>query len=383
MSWKVPLFDLSIGEEESQAVSKVIESKWISMGEVTKEFEREFSKRHDARHGIAICNCTAALHLALKALGIDRGDEVICPSLTFAATGNSILYVGARPVFSEITSADDLTISTEDVENRITGKTKAIVVVHYGGWPCEMDRILDIARKYDLRVIEDAAHSPFAEYDGKKVGTIGDVGCFSFFSNKNMTTSEGGMVITNDDVLSEKIRLMRSHGMTAISFDRFKGHASSYDVVELGYNYRIDDIRSSMGLVQFRKLKSFNEERRRLTNLYLERLLGLDEIIVPFRHLMEDNPSRLSSFHIFPVLVNTNKTERHAIREKLAEKGVQTSVHYQPIHLFKIYRERFGYKKGYLPLTEWVASHEITLPLFPGMTDEDVSYVSESLKQSI
>lgn len=382
MNWEVPFFDLSMGEEESEAVSKVITSKWISMGEVTNEFEGEFCNRLGAGHGIAVCNCTAALHLALRALGIGEGDEVICPSLTFVATANAILYVGARPVFAEVTLADDLTISTEDVENKITGRTKAIIVVHYGGWPCDMDRILGIARRHDLKVIEDAAHAPLAEYKGKKVGTLGDIACFSFFSNKNMTTSEGGMVITDDDVLSERIRLMRSHGMTAISFDRFKGHASSYDVVELGYNYRIDDIRSSIGLVQLRKLKAFNEKRRMLSSLYVERLGDIDEIMIPFRQFMA-NGGRVSSFHIFPILIAADRSKRDTVREQLTAKGVQTSIHYRPVHLFEIYRDRFGYKRGDLPLTEWVAEHELTLPLYPGMSEEDVSYVSKSLKQSL
>lgn len=380
MNWRVPFFDLSVGEEESEAVREVIDSKWISMGEITEEFEREFSKRHDVKHAIAVCNGTAALHLALRALGIGKGDEVICPSLSFVATANCILYVEARPVFADLISADDLTISPQDVESKITDKTKVIIVVHYGGWACDMDRILDIAGKRGLAVIEDATHAPLAEYKGKKAGTFGDVGCFSFFSNKNMATAEGGMVISNDDMLSEKIRLMRSHGMTAVSLDRFKGHASLYDVVELGYNYRIDDIRSSIGLVQLRKLKAFNEKRRMLTSLYVKELGDLDEIRIPFRRLMANGTERLSSFHIFPILINAHGLKRDAVREQLAARGVQTSIHYRPIHLFGIYRERFGYKGKDLPLTEWVADHELTLPLYPGMTEEDVSYVTNSLK---
>jgi dTDP-4-amino-4,6-dideoxygalactose transaminase len=379
LPWKVPLFDLSIGEEEVQAVQNVLRSKWISMGSVTKEFEDEFTKRHGVRHAIAVTNCTAALHLALKALGIGEGDEVICPSLTFVATANSILYAGAKPVFAEVISREDLTVSPEDIERKITDKTKAIIVVHYGGYPCEMDKIVDIANKYNLKIIEDCAHSPLAEYKGKKVGAWGDIGCFSFFSNKNMTTAEGGIITTNDDDIAEKVILMRSHGMTALSFDKFKGHAVGYDVVELGYNYRIDDIRSSIGIVQLNKLESFNARRRELIKLYIESLLGIEEIIVPFRHLT-DARDILSSFHIFPILVNTSKIKQGFVREELGKKGIQTSVHYQPVHLFKIYRERFGYRKGYLPLTEWTADHEITLPLYPSMGEREVLYVVESLK---
>ena len=383
MTWRIPLFDLSVDEDEVQAVARVLRSKWISMGDLTRQFETQFAQMHDAKHAIAVCNGTAALHLALKVLGIKEGDEVICPSLTFVATANAILYVGARPVFAEITSKYDLTISCDDIEEKVTEKTKALVVVHYGGWPCEMERILEIVKKHGLTVIEDAAHAPLAQYRNTKVGTLGDVGCFSFFSNKNMTTAEGGMMTTNNDEIAERLRLMRSHGMTAISFDRFAGHASSYDVIDLGFNYRLDDIRSSIGLTQLKKVASFNKAREELTKLYRDKLRDAKELIVPFGDHMEAGSERLSSFHIFPVLISANRLKRDTVKERLAAKGVQTSVHYQPVHLFRIYRERFGCKRGDLPLTEWVADHEITLPLYPGMTEDDVTYVTDSLKECL
>lgn len=377
--WRVPLFDLSIGEEEIKAVEAVLRSKWISMGSITQEFENEFAKRHGVKHAIAVTNCTAALHLALKALGIREGDEVICPSLTFVATANSILYVGGKPVFAEIISRNDLTVSPEDIEAKITERTKAIVVVHYGGYPCKMDLILEIAGKYNLKIVEDCAHAPLAEYKEKKVGAWGDIGCFSFFSNKNITTAEGGIITTNDDEIAEKVRLMRSHGMTALSFDKFRGHASGYDVVELGYNYRIDDIRSSMGIVQLKKLDAFNRRRKELTKLYIENLSDINGIVVPFKNLSEDG-DLVSSYHVFPILVSRDDLKRDFIRQELGKKGIQTSVHYQPVHLFSIYRSRFGYEKGDLGLTEWVSEHEVTLPLYPSMKEEDVFYVVGCLK---
>jgi len=383
MSWKVPLFDLSIGEEEVQAVSEVLRSRWISMGDVTRQFETEFAQKHGSKHAIAVCNCTAALHLALRAIGIKEGDEVICPSLTFVATANPILYVGASPVFAEVTSRGDLTISCKDIEEKITEKTRALVVVHYGGWPCDMERIMQIAKSHGLGVIEDAAHASFAEYGKTKVGNFGDVGCFSFFSNKNMTTAEGGMLTTNDDEIAERLCLMRSHGMTATSIDRFEGHAANYDVVDLGFNYRLDDIRSSIGLVQLKKIVSFNRTRKRLTELYLSKLRDIDGVIIPFRDLMENGSERLSSFHIFPVLITANELKRDTVREQLTAKGVQTSIHYQPVHLFRIYRERLGYKRGDLPLTEWVADHQLTLPLYPRMSKEDLTYVTDSLTECL
>jgi len=379
MPWKVPLFDLSIDEEEVQAVQSVLRSKWISMGNITKEFENEFAKRHGVKHAIAVTNCTAALHLALKALEIKEGEEVICPSLTFVATANSILYAGAKPIFAGVTSCEDLTVSPQDIERRITDKTKAIIVVHYGGYPCEMDKIVAIANKYGLKVVEDCAHAPLAEYKGKKVGNWGDIGCFSFFSNKNMTTAEGGIITTNDDDIAEKVRLMRSHGMTALSFDRYKGHAVGYDVVELGYNYRIDDIRSSIGIVQLNKLESFNARREELTEHYIENLLDVEEIIIPFKHFVGAN-DRIASFHIFPILVNAPGIKRDSVRGELGKKGIQTSVHYPPVHLFKIYKGRFGYNEGDLILTEWIANHEVTLPLYPSMKKSEVSYVVKNLK---
>ena len=198
-----------------------------------------------------------------------------------------------------------------------------------------------------------------------------------------MTTAEGGMITTNNDEIAERLRLMRSHGMTAISFDRFAGHASTYDVIDLGFNYRLDDIRSSIGLTQLKKVASFNKAREELTKLYRNKLRDAKELIVPFSDCMEAGSKRFSSFHIFPVLIDTNGSTRDMIREGLAEKGIQTSVHYQPVHLFRIYRERFAYKPGDLPLTEWVANHEITLPLYPGMTEADITYVTDSVKECL
>lgn len=402
MDWKVPLFDLNTGKEEIEAITQVIRSKWISMGQVTKEFEKEFAQKHGAKHGIAICNCTAALHLALKALGIGKGDEVICPSLTFVATANSILYTGAIPVFADIEDTDNLTISPYDIESKINEKTKAVLVVHYAGFPCDMDRIMELARKHNLFVVEDAAHAPGAEYRSKlkateevpvsqelrvigwptnpinpkiavKIGTIGDIGCFSFFSNKNMTTGEGGMIVTNNDDFASKIRIMRSHGMTSLTWDRYKGHSFSYDVVELGFNYRMDEMRAALGLVQLKKLNNNNERRRQLSRLYREKLSDVEEISVPFSKY-----NGTPSYHIFPILLS-EKIDRKDFIQYLRKKGVQTSIHYPPIHLFSYYKRLFDVNN--LPQTEYVGRREVTLPLFPKMKEEDVDYIIETIKR--
>ena len=206
MEWKVPLSDIDFGREEIETVVKVLESKWLTMGEVTQRFEAAFAEYLGVKHAFAVSNCTAALHIAYRVLGIEAGDEVICPSLTFVATANPIIYAGGTPVFADLSGIHDLNISPESITKRITEKTKAITVMHYGGYPCHMDTILNIANKHKLYVIEDDAHAPGAEYKGKKAGTIGDIGCFSFFSNKNMVTGEGGMVVTNNDDLADKIQ---------------------------------------------------------------------------------------------------------------------------------------------------------------------------------
>ncbi len=249
MDWRIPLADMDFGSEEEQAVQKVVRSRWLSMGEETQNFEQEFAAFIGAKHAIAVTNATAALHLACVAVGLKPKDEVIVPSLTFIATANAVRYTGAIPVFADIESADWLTVSPASIKRCVTDKTRAILVMHYAGYPCDIPAIMEIARKHGLAIIEDFAHAIGSQLDGRTLGTWGQIGCFSFFSNKNMTTGEGGMLTTDDDALADRLRILRSHGMTSLSWDRHKGHAWSYDVVDLGYNYRIDEIRSALGRV--------------------------------------------------------------------------------------------------------------------------------------
>ncbi len=370
--WKVPLFDTSFDEREIEAVQNVIRSGWLTMGEVTQEFESRFAEFLGVKHAIAVCNGTAALHLANMALGIGPGDEVICPSLTFVAGANSVSYTGARPVFADIDSENNLCISPQDIEKKITQKTRAIQVMHYAGYPCDMGQIRQIAKTHKLYIIEDCAHAPGAKYSGKYCGTIGDIGCFSFFSNKNMTTGEGGLVTTNDDKIAEKIRLMRSHGMTTLTWDRARGHAFSYDVVEAGFNYRIDEIRSAIGLVQMEKLQDNNTSRKELVRLYRERLGRMRGIEIPFA-----NTFGVSSYHILPALLKTN-INRHDFMGYLKDHGIQTSIHYPPIHRFDYYRRIFG-NNNMLSVTEEIAKREVTLPLYPSMKSDDVNYVVDKI----
>ena len=369
MEWRVPLSDLDYGPEEEEAALDVIRRRWLTMGAVTQEFEAAFAELTGARYALAVSNATEALHLACLALGIGRGDEVIVPSLTFVATANAVLYANAEVRFADIIGPHDLNISPEDIERQITSRTKAIMVMHYGGYPCRMPEILEIARQHGLAVIEDAAHAPGASLDGQALGTWGDVGCFSFFSNKNLATGEGGMVVTNRAEIAEKIKLLRSHGMTTLTWDRHRGHASSYDVVDLGYNYRIDEIRSALGLAQLSKLQKNNARRCALTERYWRGLAGApyDGMELPFAGSRGD-----SSHHILPVLL-PERADRQAFMDSMRASGVQTSIHYPPIHQFSYYRGR--YPGVSVPVTERLAAREVTLPLYPTMSDEQVDTV--------
>lgn len=369
MEWKISLSDIDLDEEEIYEINKVLRSKWLSMGQVTQRFEDEFAKYLGVKYAFAVANGTAALHIAHIVLGLGLGDEVIVPSLTFVATANAALYLGATPVFADITSLQDFNISPDDIRRKISSKTKAITLVHYGGYTCDVDAIMDIARTYGLKVIEDAAHAPGAEYKGKKLGTIGDIGCFSFFANKNLVTGEGGMIVTDDDSLADRIRMVRSHGMTTLTWDRHQGHAYSYDVVKLGYNYRINEIASALGLVQLKKLDRNNGRRAKVTEQYIEGLKNIPWISIPFQ-----NSNEKSSYHIFPILLSED-IKRNEFIERLKEKGIQTSIHYPPIHLFTYYKERFGYKEEMLPKTEYAGKHEVTLPLHPKISEEEFEYV--------
>lgn len=371
----IPLFSLDYDESEQKAVQDVLNSKWLTMGNVTKDFEATFSNYININSAIAVSNCTAGLHLAYLSLGIGPENEVICPSLTFVATVNSIIYAGGTPVFADVQSLDDWTISPEDIEKKITDRTKAIVVVHYAGFNCKMEEIIDIAKRHDLKVIEDCAHSSGSTYKGKHLGTLGDVSCFSFFSNKNLAIGEGGMVCTNNPEIAKKIKLLRSHGMTSLTLDRLEGHSFSYDVISPGYNYRIDEIRSALGLVQLSKLEYNNKKRRKIAQYFRNSISEIKGISMPF-----NNHEGIPNFHIFPILLDKD-INRQSYMTYLREKGIQTSIHYPPVHSFSYYQNDLKYSAVRLPITEDIGKREVTLPMYPSLSENEVDYIVHAIKK--
>ncbi len=379
--WRVPLAEVSLGPEEVEAVCRVVRSGWLSMGPRVQEFEQRFAAFLGSRHALAVASGTAALHLACLALGLKAGDEVLCPSLTFVASVNAILYTGARPVFVDIAGPHDLNLSVADAARKLSPRTRAILAVHYGGYACDLEAVRALAAGHGLKVIEDCAHAPGALYPTpagpRRVGTGGSAGCFSFFANKNLTTGEGGMVVTDDDELAERLRLLRSHGMTTLTWDRHRGHSFSYDVVTPGFNYRLDEMRAALGLVQLARLEEANARRRQHTRRYREKLRELPPVQLSFL----DADLTASACHLFPILLPAGEN-RLAFLEFLRERGIQSSIHYPPVHTFSAYRRLWPPGHDHrLPQTEAVAAREVTLPLFPGLTASQLELVTGAVQE--
>ena len=366
--WNVPLFDLLVDDEILGAANDAVSSGWWSMGPRVEEFEQAFASYAGCAHAIAVANGTAAIHLTLLATGCGPGDEVVLPSLTFVAAANVVGHTGAHPVLCDIRGETDLNLDPEDVEAAIGPSTKAILVLHYGGYCCDIEAILDIAARHKLLVIEDAAHAPGAFWRGRMCGTFGLAGCFSFFSNKNLPVGEGGMIVTDDDDLAARLRLLRSHGMTSLTWARHQGHAHSYDVVARGFNYRLDEMRAAIGLVQLGRLDDANAARARIADRYRHELDGIDGIRVPFH----GDDANTTSAHHLAVLVLPQKGMQAPLREYLKGQGIQTSIHYPPIHRFSEYSRQ---SERSLPVTDDVSDRLITLPLYPQMTDDQVALV--------
>jgi dTDP-4-amino-4,6-dideoxygalactose transaminase len=357
-AWQVPLADVVVPEDDVAAVAEVYRSGWLSMGPRTADFERALADYTGARHALATANGTAALHLICLAAGVRAGDDVVVPSLTFVASVNAIAYTGATPVFADIAALGTPWPDVAAVEAAITPRTRAIMAVAYGGHPGEIAALRELAAARGLTLLEDAAHAIGMRHEGRHVGTFGAAGAFSFFSNKNLVVGEGGAVVTDDDALAERMKLLRSHGMTTLTWDRHRGHAAGYDVVALGFNYRIDEPRAALAIARLARLDGETARRRELDARYRERLpAGV-------------TPTAPPAHHIFTALVD----ERDRVRAALHERGVQTSLHYPPAHRFSIYA---GGPE--LPLTDAYAARAITLPLFATMTDAQQDLVIDAL----
>jgi dTDP-4-amino-4,6-dideoxygalactose transaminase len=378
--WKVPLFALNYDDRELKAATDVIQSEWITMGEKTREFEDAFSEfLGNGSFCAAVANGTASLYMALLAAGVGSGDEVVIPSLTFVADLNVVRFVGATPVLVDCKSYDDWNISPAGIAAAITDRTKAVLIVHYAGYACDMNAVIsaikESAKGRHIPLIEDAAHAPGADYHGRKCGTIGDIGSFSFFSNKNLSIGEGGMVTTLSEEMNVKIRNLRSHGMTSLTFDRHKGQTISYDVVEPGLNFRMDEIRAAIGLVQLQKLSQANMHRGELVHCYFDLLEEENRIHMPFRHYDMGTPS----YHIFPILLDQS-LDRRAVIDGLKDRGIQSSIHYPAFQKFTAYRDS---GLGETPMASDISYRELTLPLFSTMTLEQVEYVCDTLKKIV
>jgi len=373
---QVPFHRAEVGEEEAQAVAAVIRSGWLTMGPKTVQFEQEFADFVGARHAIAVSSGTAGLHLALEAVGIRPGDEVIVPTTTFTATGEVVAYLGAVPMLADINPAT-LNLDPEDAERRVTQHTRAIMPVHYGGQPCDMDEIHALAQRHNLHVIEDAAHSLPASYHGTRIGAFGEIAVFSFYATKTLTTGEGGMVTTNNDEYAKRIRLMRLHGIGRDAWKRYTAQGTwFYEVLEAGYKYNMTDVQAAMGLVQLAKVNQMSAARRRIAMKYNEGFSGVEQLETPTLAA-----GRESAWHLYPLRIRPEllKITRDEFITALKERGVGTSVHFIPLHLHPYYRRAFGYQAGDLPRAEAEYQRYLSLPLFPGMKDRDVEYVIEKV----
>jgi dTDP-4-amino-4,6-dideoxygalactose transaminase len=367
----IPLFVPDFGAQEERQVLEVLRSGWIAMGPKVEEFERRFASIAGVPHAVALNSATAALHLANVLLDIGPGDEVIVPSLTFAATANAVLFTGATPVFADVEGLDDWTISPSAIARLLTPKTRAIIPMHYAGFPCDMSAIGSLAAAAGVHVIEDACHGLGGTVDGAAMGALGAISCFSFYSNKVMTTGEGGMLVTADAARAARARQLRSHGMSATSIDRMRG-AMGYDIHELGWNYRLDDLRAAVGVAQLDRLPHALARRRLLVERYRRNLASVAGV-----HFPQHGRRGVPADYLVPILIE--RGDRDAVRRIMAELGVQTSLHYPPVHTFALYRDT----AAPLPHTEEIAARTLTLPLYPSLTEAQVDQVCDALSTAL
>lgn len=373
LSFGAPLIE----EREIEEVVATLKSGWLTTGPKTHRFEEDFKVYTGAEHAVALTSCTAALHLSLIACGIQAGDEVIVPSISFAAAANVVVHCGARPVFADC-DRETMNIRASDIEAKVTPHTKAVIVVHMTGRACDMDAIMAMAKKYKLKVIEDAAHAVETRYHGRHVGTIGDFGCYSFHAIKNVVTGEGGMVVTNDGSAAQRIRTLSLHGMDKDAWKRYGTHGyKHYDFIEAGYKYNMTDIAASLGLHQLARVTPHWERRDAVWRRYMEGLQGLP-LILPASEGKDEQHAR----HLFTVLVDTEHTRltRDELLDGLTKRNIGVGVHFRAVHLQPFYRKLLGHKEGDLPDAEWIGDRTASIPLSAKLTDADVTDVIDAVK---
>jgi dTDP-4-amino-4,6-dideoxygalactose transaminase len=376
----IPFHLPDIGEEEIHSVVETLRSGWLTTGMKTKQFEEEFANWIGAPHAVAVNSCTAALHLALEAVGVTEGDEVIVPTMTFAATAEVVHYCRALPILVDCKS-DTFNIDVEALEQAISPKTKAIIPVHFAGQPCEMDRILAMARSHNIKVIEDAAHALPAKYRGKMIGTLGDITCFSFYATKTMTTGEGGMATTDNSEWAERMRVLSLHGISRDAVNRYTPEGSwYYEICYPGYKYNLTDMASALGIPQLHKCHDFGKIRHRYAMLYNEGFEGIPEITIPY---VADSVEH--AWHLYVILLDLERLRigRNEMIDLLKKQGIGTSVHFIPLHFHPYYRDNYGYLPKDFPVASAVFERIISLPIYPKMTDADVQRVIEVVTRLI
>lgn len=376
----LPFHQPFIGDEEIQEVVDTLKSGWITTGPKTKLFEDKFRDYVGSKCAIAVNSCTAALHLALVAAGIGPGDEVITTPYTFAATGEVILMVGAKPIFVDVLE-DSVNIDPAEIKKAVTLKTKAIIPVHFAGHPCRMSEIIEIAKEHNLIVIEDAAHAIGAKYKDKKIGNIGDITAFSFYAIKNMTTGEGGMITTNDNELAEKMKILSLHGISKDAWKRYSASGSwYYEILYAGYKYNMMDLQAAIGIHQLAKLEAFWAIRQKYARMYHHAFSDMPEIKTPIPY---DNGKHAWHLYVIQIDPNALSIGRNQFIEALKAENIGTSVHFIPLHLHPYYKKTYGYKLGDYPRAERIYSNAISLPIFPKMTEEDVTDVINAVKKTV
>jgi len=369
----VPLFVPWITTSDKKMILKALQNPQLTDGPILREFESKLSKLIKCKFAICVSNGTSALHLALTSLGIGKGDEVIVPDLTFIATANAVLHTNATPIFADVDSS--FNISPESIESKITKKTRAIIPVHFAGYPCRIKEIKRISKGHRLKIIEDCAHALGAHYNGKHVGTFGDTGCFSFYPTKNLTTIEGGMVVTDSEKIAKKVRSLRNHGISKTLMERHKKEKPwVYDMIDFGYNYRLDEVRSSLGLSQLKRFKEMTKKRIDAAKYYNKKLEKISGIEIP---KYENNSQHV--YHLYIIKIKKEfGTARDKIHLKLVRKKIFTTIHYKPIHQFS-YFKKFRLLDKEFPNTISAYKESLTLPLFPTITQKQQDYVISNL----